>query len=111
MVIFGASVVGYFSPAISGTYFSAGSSSDSFPSSRSFRIEIAVKLLVIEAMRNTLSAVDRRLRRHVAEAGHAGVRQLPVDDHAPGGARHVAIGHELVEEVVDVGEGRGESSA
>ena len=52
----GESLVGYTSPFSSGTYRSAGSSSDSLPSSRSFRIDIAVKLLVIDAMRNTVSA-------------------------------------------------------
>src|SRR5262245_33507419 len=55
-VILGASVVGYLRAAISGTYFSAGSSSASLPSSRSLRIDIAVKLFVIDAMRNTVSA-------------------------------------------------------
>jgi hypothetical protein len=35
---------------------------DSFPSSRSFRIEIVVKLFVIDAIRNTVSTCDRRLR-------------------------------------------------
>ena len=53
----GASLVGYVRPVSSGTYRSAGSSSESFPSSRSLRMAIAVKLLVIEAMRNTVSAV------------------------------------------------------
>ena len=41
-------------PSAPGTYFSAGSSSESLPSSRSLRIAIAVKLLVIDAMRNTV---------------------------------------------------------
>ena len=53
MVIFGESLVGYSSAFSSGTYRSAGSSSDSRPSSRSRMMAIAVKLLVIEAMRNT----------------------------------------------------------
>ena len=53
-MILGESLVGYLSPFSSGTYFSAGSSSDSRPSSRSRMIAIAVKLFVIEAMRNTL---------------------------------------------------------
>ena len=56
-MIFGESLVGYLRAFISGTYFSAGSSSASFPSSRSFKMAIAVKLFVIEAMRNTVSAV------------------------------------------------------
>ena len=34
---------------------------------------------------------DRRLRRHVAIAGDAGVRELAVDDHAPGRAGHVRV--------------------
>ena len=55
-MIFGESVVGYFSDASSGTYFSTGSSSESLPSSRSSRTDIAVKLLVIEAIRKTVSA-------------------------------------------------------
>ena len=66
-MIFGESLVGYFRPLSSGTYFSAGSSSESLPSSRSRMIAIAVKLLVIEAMRNTdlestgaLAATSRR---------------------------------------------------
>ena len=42
------------SPSSSGTHRSAGSSSDSLPSSRSLRIAIDVKLFVIEAMRNTV---------------------------------------------------------
>ena len=44
-------------PGNSGTYFSAGSSSDSLPASRSERMATAVKLLVIEAMRKTVSGV------------------------------------------------------
>ena len=55
MVIFGESVVGYFSAASSGMYFSTGSSSDNLPPSRSLRMHSAVKLLVIDAMRNTVS--------------------------------------------------------
>src|SRR5260221_200940 len=55
MVMTGASLVGYRSPASSGTYFAAGSSSDSFPSSRRLRMAMAVKLFVMEAMRNTVS--------------------------------------------------------
>jgi hypothetical protein len=51
----GESVVGYVIPLSSGTYRSAGSSSDSLPASRSFRIDIAVKLFVIEAIRKTVS--------------------------------------------------------
>ena len=66
-----------------------------------------MKLLVIEAMRNTLSAVtgafDGTSRKPVTPRA-----QLAVDDHAPGGARHVAIRDELLEEVVDRGEGVGE---
>jgi hypothetical protein len=53
----GESVVGYARFFSSGTYRSARSSSDSLPSSRSFRIAIAVKLFVIEAIRNTESRV------------------------------------------------------
>ena len=47
-------------PRSSGTYSSAGSSSLSTPSSRSARIADAVKLLVIEAIRNTVSASGAR---------------------------------------------------
>ena len=43
--------------ANSGIHFATGSSSDSFPSSRSFRIASAVKLLVIDAMRNAVPTV------------------------------------------------------
>ena len=43
-------------PRSSGTYTSAGSSSLSAPSSRSASTADAVKLFVIEAMRNTVSA-------------------------------------------------------
>src|SRR4051794_41162381 len=51
----GESLVGYARCVSSGTYRSAGSSSESFPSSRSLRIATAVKLFVIEAIRNTVS--------------------------------------------------------
>jgi len=57
IVIRAESLVGYRRAFSSGTYFSAGSSSDSLPSSRSARIDIAVKLFVIDAMRNTVSAL------------------------------------------------------
>ncbi len=50
----GESDVGYLRRRSSGTYFSAGSSSESLPASRSWRIESAVKLLVIDAMRKTV---------------------------------------------------------
>ncbi len=43
--------------ANSGSHFETGSSSDSLPSSRSFRIARAVKLFVMEAMRNAVPAV------------------------------------------------------
>jgi len=53
----GVSRVGSSMRANSGSHFATGSSSDSFPSSRSFRIARAVKLLVIDAIRNTVDAV------------------------------------------------------
>jgi hypothetical protein len=56
MVMRGESPVGYVRALSSGTCRSAGSSSASLPSSRRLRIAIAVKLFVIEAMRNTVSA-------------------------------------------------------
>ena len=80
----GVSRVGNSMRANSGIHFDTGSSSDSLPSSRSFRIASAVKLLVIDAMRNAVSmrdlvACDARSRtpldRHV--------RQAAVDHDAP----------------------------
>ena len=58
--IFGESSVGYSRAFSSGTYVSAGASSDSFPSSRSRRIESAVNALVIDAMRKSVSGVTGR---------------------------------------------------
>ncbi len=57
----GESRVGYFQPRSSGIYVSASASSRSLPSSRSFRTVRAVKAFVIEAMRNSVSAVTGRL--------------------------------------------------
>src|SRR6478672_6469047 len=100
----GESLVGYVRPASSGTQFSARSSSESFPSSRSLRIASAVKLLVIDAMRNTvpLSTGD------VAVAGDADVRESPVDDDAPHRAGYVLALGVFPEHAVDVAEARRE---
>ena len=82
IVNFGESVVGYFSAASSGTYFSAGSSSESFPSSRSLRIAQRGEALGHRRDAKHGAAVDRRLRRDVAVAGDADVREPAVDDDA-----------------------------
>ena len=49
-----------------------------------------MKLLVIDAMRNTVSAPTGAFDAEIAEAGRAGVRELAVDDDAPRGAGDVA---------------------
>ncbi|HET9425335.1 MAG TPA: serine hydrolase domain-containing protein, partial [Gemmatimonadaceae bacterium] len=93
IVIFGESVVGYVSPASSGTYRSAGSSSDSCPSSRSLRIAIAVKLLVIDAMRNTelVSTGDRVARsRNPVTPTCASFPSMITPQAAPGMCSRVA---------------------
>ena len=81
----GVSRVGSSMRANSGSHFATGSSSDSLPSSRSFRIASAVKLLVIDAIRNTVAAVIRepfdvrsrtpKCRR--APAAHRSLRPTP----------------------------------
>ena len=91
-------------PARSGTQVSTGSSSRSRPSSRRSRTAAAVKLLVIDAIRKTLSA---------SGAASAPTRSVPrppewtsstVDDDPVGDARHHAAGMEPVEDRVDLGE-------
>ena len=57
MVRGGVSLVGSSIRANCGIHRDTGSSSDSRPSSRSFSTASAVKLLVIEAMRNAVSGV------------------------------------------------------
>ena len=62
-----------------------------------------------EALRHRRDAedrvgVDRRLRRHVAESGRAGVRELAVDDDAPRRARRVRLRRVVAQEPVDFGE-------
>ena len=47
------------------------------PSSRSLRMAIAVKLFVIDAMRNAVSSVDGRLALDVPVARHPDVGELP----------------------------------
>ena len=81
------------------------------PSSRSFRIAIAVKLFVIEAMRNTVSASTGAFDADVAEARRARVRELAVDDDAPRGAGDVALRHEVVDQAIDLGKGGGKLRA
>src|SRR3954454_7841216 len=49
--------LGVLSPPSSGTYLATGSSTDSFPSSWSMRIAVAVTGLVIDAIQKTASGV------------------------------------------------------
>ena len=70
-----------------------------------------MKLFVIDAMRNTVSASTGAFDVDVAEARRAGVRELAVDDDAPRGARDVALRHEAVHQAIDLGKGRGELRA
>ena len=107
-MILGESLVGYASAFSSGTYFSAGSSSESFPSSRSRMMAIAVKLLVMDAMRNTevestgfFVAMSRR-------PSHAHVHDPVVQDDCPRGAWNVLALRELPHDAVHRGKGGAE---
>src|SRR6185437_12832221 len=84
----GESALGSARPASSGTYSRTGSSSRSAPASRSARIVDAVKLLVIEAMRNTVAA--------------SGVHQRAVGHHAVGQAGLAVAGREVLGQLVDL---------
>ena len=61
MVIGAESRVGYRRAASSGNVRVIGSSSDSLPASRSFRMARPVNVFVIDPMRNTVSASTGRL--------------------------------------------------
>src|SRR5262249_29121966 len=62
-----------------------------------------------EALRHRRDAedgvrIDWRFRRYVAHTERAGMRQLAVDDDAPGAAWDMRALSELAEETIDVGE-------
>ena len=80
MVIGGESAVGAPGPPSSGTQRPTGSSSRSRPSSRSSRTAAAVKLLVIEAIRKTLSASGGASSPTRSVPPTPVCDELPVDD-------------------------------
>ena len=60
----------------------------------------AVKLLVIEAMRKTVSAARERVAPHGRRSDAAGMDELAVDDHAVRDAGHRLLGDEPVDEPI-----------
>ena len=69
---------------------------------------IAVKLLVIDAIRNTESRVTGAFVGTLAVAGDPDVRELAIDDDAPRRAGNVGPLHERRDQAVDLGECGGE---
>ncbi len=98
--ILGESCVGYFEPGSSGIC-SAGASRRSLPSSRSFRTVRAVKAFVIEAMRNSVSAVTGRFDSRSWHADPAYVYQPAVGDDSVDEAWDVGIEVVVGEDAVD----------
>ena len=94
--------VGSSMRANSGIHFDTGSSSDSLPSSRSLRIARTVKLFVIEAMRNSVPAVDGRVRGAIPDACRFDMREPAVDDDAPHHAWNLPLGGITAEDLVDL---------
>ena len=80
-------------------YRSAGSSSDSLPSSRSLQNGDGGEALGHRRDAEDGVRIDRRVGRQVANAAKAHVRETAVDDHAVRVARHPAAG--FAEDLVD----------
>ena len=92
--------------ASSGTHVVTGSSSRRRPSSRSRRTAAAVKLLVIEAIREAAVTVGWRVGPDAERAVAPRVRQAAVDDDPVGEARdEIALGEPLEEHGVHLGQG------
>ena len=64
----------------------------------------AVKLLVIEAMRNTVSAVGGVSLPHDRRSDAAGMQELAADDHAVRDAGHRLLGDERIDQAIHLGQ-------
>ncbi len=71
------------------------------PSSRSESTAVAMKLFVIEQMRNAVSAPGASPDSSVAHAAPAGVQELAVERDAVGEARRAELAERGGEELVD----------
>ena len=85
---------GLVTSANSGRCATSASSRRRRPSSRNCMTPIAVKTLVLEAMRYSVSGVRPARRGEVGEAGRSGPHEAVAADHAHGGARQAFLAHE-----------------